>query len=631
MKPSWREWNDVIGRAIFSVGHAGRIVYLAIDQEEIGRFGDEFGLEPRAAYESFRAAVIAEVRHGWPNPCRPVKAGEYPRYLGVLVAQVVAAFQMHDDGHTSAKAYWRRLREFLGQSSEDRKPDGLKGRDHKLLWRGLERWANETNGGRLGRVRIVGKRRGHHLVAEPLGQCLLRRGDLEKLRALFVEYGRPDPEPYRGRRLRDLLGHARTSLAGRYFTKHGLRVLDDPDRLDAAWEQIEAEYERFLAEERLEEESPEFDSEAGHQRPGRRTPRLVTMVLLQIGRRGLSGGLYRREEGKIAPVITDVGEVLRRCYLRDGREGSKPPHEPPHDGHLLATRDDESGAFAESRTCRAGQDVLLLIPETDAQSWLNDADSGLFEGSPRRYRPTHGADRPGWEPLDGLPNRWLVLRFRTRDDLSGVILNGKWIGGVDRRGAGVRTEGGLTLRRGVWLVGAGPAFRVVGPGRFHHILIDGQPHPLDTERRAIPRLDVGEHRVRLPGQVSRGMRVRIAAPRSAAPSDTAGWHRVEGGWPASAADRHRGGGVPAADTLHGARMDGGWPAYRRHEPEPDALSDELAALMLAVSLRTGRRGYPPGARLLSAARTATAPTANPLLLGLLRAGHPATLIGTDEA
>jgi hypothetical protein len=133
MTLSWRDWNNAIGRAIFSGEQVNRVVYLAVDAEEIGRIGRVFDLEPDAAYESFRAAVIAGVRDGWPDPSRTIQVGHFPDYLAALAAQVVAAFQMHDDGLTGATAYWRRLRQFLRQSSEDKMPDGLKNRQHQDL------------------------------------------------------------------------------------------------------------------------------------------------------------------------------------------------------------------------------------------------------------------------------------------------------------------------------------------------------------------------------------------------------------------------------------------------------------------------------------------------------------------
>jgi hypothetical protein len=249
MKLSYQDWNTAIGRATFSVEQVNRVVYLAVDRDEIERIGKQvFHLESDAAYESFRGAVIAGVRDGWPDPFQPIQEGHFfPDYLAALAAQVVAAFQMHDDGLTGATAYWRRLREFLGQSSEDKRPEGLENWRHKDLWRELKRWANETNGGRLGRVRLVEKRKGHYLVAEPLGQCLLRGVDLEKLRLLFDAHGRPNPEPFYGRRLREMVDDARSSFPGRFFTRHSARVIDDPDRRAAAWEQIKAEYRRFLA------------------------------------------------------------------------------------------------------------------------------------------------------------------------------------------------------------------------------------------------------------------------------------------------------------------------------------------------------------------------------------------------
>ena len=69
MKTTWCEWNNAIGQATFSEDYADRVVYMAIDAEEIKRIGREFlDLDPSLAYESFRKAVIAEVGDGWPNP-----------------------------------------------------------------------------------------------------------------------------------------------------------------------------------------------------------------------------------------------------------------------------------------------------------------------------------------------------------------------------------------------------------------------------------------------------------------------------------------------------------------------------------------------------------------------------------
>ncbi|MHB1561531.1 MAG: hypothetical protein ACYC61_29125 [Isosphaeraceae bacterium] len=635
MKTSLREWNNAIGRSVFSDRHAGQVVYLAIDSEELGRIGEGLGLATEVAYESFRAAVIDELRFGWPNPDHHQRADEYPPHLALIVAQVVAAFQMHDDEQATAKAYWRRLREFLGQSSEDRMPDGLDGRKHERLWRNLRCWANEKNRGQLGQLRLVEKRRGQRLVAEPLGQCLMRRGDLERLRELFREHGRPDPEPYQGRRLRDLVNGARASLPNRYFTRHSLRVFDDQDRYDAAWRQIEDDYDRFLREE-----YPGYAAPKHSRRARTQIKRRKTTILLEISRKGLSGGLYRRENDRLVPVIPDVGEILRRCFLRFGLEGPKPPYKPLHDNRLLAIRDDESGAYVERRRCRAGQDILLLFPATTAQAWIDSADAGLFEDPPQYYRPSHGDDRPDREPLHGLPEDWLALRFKTRDDLSAVSLRGNWIGSVDRR-ATIRAEGGLILRRGIWMFGAGPRFRVVGPVSFDHLLIDGEPHALDAGRCTTPRLGVGEHRIRLPGQTTRGLRVRIAEPRRNALTrvEVKGWSRVKGGWPASAAERCRA-DSSSSGILHGARLEGDWPPIPRHEPPlvktpgpppADTMPDALAAMVLSVGRRIGPRRCPLWSRVHGSAEAKAMRTENPLLLGLLRVSHPDIRLGSGEA
>lgn len=652
MNPSWRDWNEAICRATFSEEYAGRVVYLAIDKEEIGRIGWEFGLDPNPAYDSFRSAVIAEVRHGWPNPHLPIAAGGFPGYVYALAAQVLAAFQMHDDGLTSDDAYWRRLREFLRQSSEDKMPEGLKGDQHTALWYGFKRWANKTNGGRFGRVQLVEKRTGHRFVAEPLGQCLLRRADLDRLRDLFSEFGRPDPEPYGGRRLRELVADALVSQRGRYFFEHGRRVLESEERADA-WEQVEAEYLRFLAEEGVAGSSrriPETLKRTGtsgcgdsgsvttEQRSKERRARVRTTVRLQIVRGKLSGGLYKQENGQGTCVISDISEVLRRFYLREGRDGSLPNHKPPHDTFLLATLDDGFGAFVEKSTCHAGEDVLLLVPDPSFQAWLDEADPCLFVDAPRRYRPLLGSDCPGWAPLVGLPLGWIALRFKTREDLSKVTLDGKWGMVVDRRATGLRAVGGLTLGRGVWMLGAGPTVRLVGPGSFDHVLVDGELYPLDASQSATPDLRAGEHRIGLPGSRVGALRFRIQEPRFDVPPDLAGWHRVEGGWPTPVGERCRIDAVPYAGTLYGPRLVGDWPSHHVLEPQPHEspsmvidILDEMSAMILAMSHRRGRRSCPLEFNSLIVARTAAARSANPLLRGMFHANHFAMPFAMDKA
>jgi hypothetical protein len=636
MKQSWWDWNNAIGQATFSEKQVNRVVYLAIDKDEIGRIGRKLDLDAVAAYESFRSAVIDQVRAGWPDPFHPIREGQYPHYLAALAAQVVAAFQMHDDGLTAAKAYWRRLREFLGQSSADRMPDGLKSKQHNALWKSLEKWANEINGKRLGRVQLAGKAGGHYLVAEVLGQCLLRRADLEKLRDLFAAQGQPAPEPYDERRLRELVDDARCSLPGRFFTKHSVRVLNDADRRDAAWDQIKGEYTKFLADE-CPAAGPIRRSRIAAVRRGRRR----TTVLLQLGPRGLSGGLYRRGDGPLTSVITNVSEVLSRCYLLAGREGPKPPHKPPHEDFLLATRDGEYCPFVEKGMCRAGEDVLLLVPEVPdscSQAWLDDADPRLFVEKPRFFRSSLSGHCPGWDALDGLPMDWLALRFRTRDDLSAVTLRGKWRRAVDRA-TRLRAVGGLPLRRGVWMFGAGPTIQVVGPGNYEDILVDGELHSLDASMCATLDLGPGMHRIRLPRSGSRALRFRVLKPRRNAPRELAGWQWVESGWPASARERLRIKAIAGSDTLHGATLIGNWPARDKPEPKLDvtlprtangAVPDELTAMILALRLRVGGRFRLADVQLLPAMSAESALGVNPLIRGMLRAGRAGIPGGTNK-
>jgi hypothetical protein len=171
-------------------------------------------------------------------------------------------------------------------------------------------------------------------------------------------------------------------------------------------------------------------------------------------------------------------------------------------------------------------------------------------------------------------------------------------------------------------------------------LVNGDPRPLDTDRCATPDLEVGNHRIRLPGRASKSLRVKIREPRCSPSGELVGWHRGAGGWPASVSERRRIDIVPGSGTLHGARLVGDWPPRRAPEPEPTVLApripdgtipDDLAAMLLAVRLRTGGRVSLADSRNASAVRSAAAKGANPLVRGLLRVSYPYINSGTNKA
>ena len=179
------------------------------------------------------------------------------------------------------------------------------------------------------------------------------------------------------------------------------------------------------------------------------------------------------------------------------------------------------------------------------------------------------------------------------------------------------------------MLGAGPTVQVVGPGSFDHILVDDKPHPLDASRCATLDLGVGEHRIRLPDQGCKSLRFWVEKPSCAAPCERVGWHWVKGEWPASAAEHRQIKTAPGFGTLHGAGLLGDWPARESQPTAPETPSetipDELAALILAVRLRSRERARLPDPRLLSAARAS-----NPLLRALLRASRPPFVSETHE-
>ena len=578
---------------------------------------------------------------------------------------------MCDDDWTSSEAYWCRLRLLLGQSDENKMPDLLKPDQHTDLWKGLKRWANDTNGKRLGLVQLVEKVGGHRLVAEPRGQCLLRRGDLDQIQPLFSDRRRYGPGTAWGLIRQVLEEEAKGMLPQEYLKPHGRLVLTAPDRSIGAWKQIEAEYNRFIETGSGSAVPPRRDSptsEARRQpetvaRPDPNSPPDVpqrepdTTVLFQLGLRGLSGGLYQGGDERWTLVNEDLADVLHSYSRSLDCDGSVHSHNPQNSRCLLTVRPDEFSAFKERPKCEADADVLLLISEGSEQAWLDDAGDHLFVKKPKCYRSSLGAERPGWVPLAGLPNGWLALRFKTCLDLSGVELKGKWREVVDQHTAKLRAVGGLLLpcrsqKPGagptdqedranetrdrpsrVWMRGAGPTVQVVGPGSFDHVLIKGKRYPLNDERPGTPDLGLGEHFVRLPDSPKKGLRIRIAEPERAARPDLIGWQRVERGWPASAAERPR--LETGSGTLHGAKLAGDWPPVHVPasvsesplSPAPaQTIPDELAAIRLALALRCGGQSYPLDPQFIATVRTA-----NPLLRGMLRASRSGNFFQVDKA
>ena len=201
-----------------------------------------------------------------------------------------------------------------------------------MLWEGLGKWANETNGGAVRASAARRKDKGHYLVAEALGQCLLRRADLDKLRTCSPNTG----DPTRNRTTGDDSGKWSTRCdvrcTGGIFTTHSVRVLDDLDRLDAAWGQIRpniSDSSRKSASKPHPGDAlpaPEFDGVVRDDR---------SLADRQAGAEWWT--LQARGRSAHASDRRSFGEVLRRCYLRLGRVGSKPPHKPPHEDFLLAT------------------------------------------------------------------------------------------------------------------------------------------------------------------------------------------------------------------------------------------------------------------------------------------------------
>jgi len=233
-------WNTAISCYFFRPEYAGETVFLSIEKDILLLIAESANPpmsfdSPEQAEQNLVTAVRAELqRKGWVVGKLPENIKNYPRFLAQLAVQVLAVANMHDDEHWSDNAYWPRLREMLDPNCQQAMPLNLTGEAHLALWRdGLEHWANNLLHGALGFIRLPVDRHGPgRYIRLPKSQALLRQADLETLPAFFsyvgLRSGEDDPEYIK----------EQISTYKDYFHRHAQRVLDDPDRIDAACEQI---------------------------------------------------------------------------------------------------------------------------------------------------------------------------------------------------------------------------------------------------------------------------------------------------------------------------------------------------------------------------------------------------------
>ncbi len=606
-------WNDLIGRFYFGADCAGEDVFLTVDREalrEIAGPVHAFG-SAEAAADDFRQAVREELvrRPSWEPRYELPRAfsEEVPSVFGLAALQVLAVYEMRDTDRFTDKAYWPRLAELLSFPGRPYAlPLGKIYENHRSLWRDhLARWANDRRYHAGARGRLVVPRdvpgSGARNICLPLSQALLRLADLQSLAGQLGQVGCvPGDETLDGptvarwleRLLRrgpgltylpDSLRRAGRSLGvgrdlqalcahllqqgGAALSRHALRVFSD-DRCEPASEQLAQFIYRGGA--------PGHRAVAG----GRAAlpPALALRAWLHVRARShaLEGGLLlrRADAGWDRVDGPGLGDLLAWGLKGEwAGEWLPGPYRPLRAGFLFAVAGPEY--TLERRHAAPGDRAMVLGPAPLIEKFQAGA-AALAEG--RRFEGYDGG-------LRGLPAGWRLLSLVLREDLREDEVPEAWQDLIQFRPQ-LRVEGGLALRRGVWMAGAAPRLRVVGAGASGaRVVLDGVSHPVD----AIGRAPGAEQALGAPGtyllwiEGQRRLALRLVVEEASALAEGppwAGWARPPLGWP------HETGTPDTVETVSGPLVSGAWRPPAPATPPPRSGPD--AALALERLLR--RRG-----------------------------------------
>lgn len=244
---NYAEWNGALASHLMDQGRQGQI-YLGTTPRALAAIINarrpEPHLSPDEAESAFRLAVAAMytacVRRKRSGLLRLGEASvdAVPVYASLLVASVLAAYEMREDEHSRGNAYYKHLARILGtELGSDGLPRGFDPADFGELWKLFAAWLAER-GVKLAYPETLD--RGQRYLALPRAHVLLRRVDIAHLPEFFewCDFG-PRVRP------------AEAELASRLdewtkrwrsFTRTGLRALSD-GRRQAVIHQIALELE----------------------------------------------------------------------------------------------------------------------------------------------------------------------------------------------------------------------------------------------------------------------------------------------------------------------------------------------------------------------------------------------------
>ena len=196
----YREWNEAIAERLFSDASAGRAVYLAIEDEDLGAMCAELGEPENAGSAPLVSAVIATLNlelgrndfrdHLEDLAARPQASLETPSSLALLAVLSLAADQMDAGDGMAAHNYYGRLNRLLGITDPDTQRRVQAGYQYSAedLWAPLNEWLIAWDGARgVPTAYAVGQR----YIGLPMSQALVRRRDRNVVHRIFAVEGLP--------------------------------------------------------------------------------------------------------------------------------------------------------------------------------------------------------------------------------------------------------------------------------------------------------------------------------------------------------------------------------------------------------------------------------------------------------
>lgn len=179
---NYYDWNQAIYQYITDGLSAGSRIFISTDDEALVNVGRLLNPPlPRSERVSdFLRAVRA--RYVFRNSVRNIsplgdEANKVPNYLSLLTATVLAAYRMAEDGEISQTNYFARLKEVLGISSDDRRPNNFEAGVEDVLWQHWARWLTSK-----GYLPTAEPGEGSwKYISYPISQTLLRQADRETL------------------------------------------------------------------------------------------------------------------------------------------------------------------------------------------------------------------------------------------------------------------------------------------------------------------------------------------------------------------------------------------------------------------------------------------------------------------